>query len=238
MAAAQDHVHDHRLTSQDPSQLSPQAQQASQQASRHGSQQASQHASWEDFLAVLTGRALWKLLVKGVGVYLPDCEVTTGSVLVADASMATGFPVFVSHESGFGLHQRRRTPGLEPAREIYVRGRDVRSIGIVAMGPSSAIGTRVVDAASLLRYGRRLTFRTLFDAAEARSVVPAVRAARSVENIVFIDPTAGIGLCGEVDPITRSAACPLFLRVEDRSSGAVRVYTSRGWAAQAVRSLT
>jgi hypothetical protein len=230
MAAAQDHVHDHRLTSQDPSQLSSPPQ--------HASQQASQHASWEDFLAVLTGRALWKLLVKGVNVYLPDCEVTTGSVLVADASTATGFPLFVSDETGFGLHQRTRSPRLEPAREIYVRGRDVRSIGIVAMGPSSAIGTRVVDAVSLLRYGRRLTFQTLFDAAEARSVVPAVRAARSVENIVFIDPTAGIGLCGEVDPITRSAACPLFLRIEDRSSGTVRVYTSRGWAAQAVKSLT
>lgn len=197
-----------------------------------------QRASWEDFLSVLTGRSVWKLLVKGVGVFLPEYEVSPGSVLVADRTSVSGMPVFISGDAGFGLHLGERTTGRLPAREIYVRGREVRSIGVVASGSAAAIGTRVVDAASLLRYGRRLTFQTLFDGAEARSVIPAVRAARAVENVIFLDPVAGVGLCGEVDPISRAATCPLFVRIGDRASGAVRVYTSGGWAAQAVRSRT
>jgi hypothetical protein len=199
---------------------------------------SAQRASWEDFLAVLAGRSVWKLLVRGVGVFLPEYDVSPGSVLVADSTTVSGMPVFLSGDAGFGLHLRERTAGRPPAREIYVRGREVRSIGVVASGSAATIGTRVVDAASLLRYGRRLTFQTLFDSTEARSVVPAVRAARAVENVIFLDPVAGVGLCGEVDPISRAATCPLFVRIGDRASGAVRVYTSGGWAAQAVRSRT
>jgi hypothetical protein len=201
---------------------------------------SAQRASWEDFLSVLTGRAVWKLLVRGIDVFLPDYEkVSPSSVLVADGSSVSGMPVFFGGESGFGLHLRERTSGRQPAREIYVRGREVRSIGIVASGPAAAIGTRVVDASSLLRYGRRLTFQTLLDDAEARSVVPAVRAARAVENVIFLDPVGGVGLCGEVDPISRAATCPLFVRFGDRASGgSVQVYTSGGWAAQVVRSRT
>jgi hypothetical protein len=199
---------------------------------------SAQRASWEDFLAVLTGRAVWKLLVKGVSVFLPEHEVTPGSVLVADRMSVAGLPVFLSGDAGFGLQLGERTAGRRPAREIYVRGREVRSIGVVASGSAAAIGTRVVDAPSLLRYGRKLTFQTLFDNAETRSVTPAVRAARAVENVIFLDPVAGVGLCGEIDPISRAATCPLFVWIGDRASGAVRVYTSGGWAAQAVRSRT
>jgi hypothetical protein len=204
----------------------------------HERRLSAKRASWEDFIAVLTGRSVWKLLVKGVSVFLPEYEVTPGSVLVADSMSVSGMPVFVSGDAGFGLHLRERTPGRPPAREIYVRGREVRSIGVVASGSAASIGTRVVNAQSLMRYGRKLTFQTLFDNVEARSVVPAVRAARAVENVVFLDPVAGVGLCGEVDPISRAATCPLFLRIGDRASGTVRVYTSGGWAAQAVRSRT
>jgi hypothetical protein len=199
---------------------------------------SAQRASWEDFLAVLTGRAVWKLLVRGVSVFLPEHEVTPSSVLVADSMSVSGLPVFLSGDAGFGLHLHERTAGRAPAREIYVRGREVRSIGVVASGSAAAIGTRVVDASSLLRYGRKLTFQTLFDNAEARSVTPAVRAARAVENVIFLDPVAGVGLCAEVDPISRAATCPLFVWIGDRASGAVRVYTSGGWVAQAVRSRT
>jgi hypothetical protein len=197
-----------------------------------------QQGSWEDFLAVLSGRAVWKLLVKGLGVFLPDYHVSTGSVLVADGSSVTGAPVFRNGDAGFGLHLRERKPVLEPDREIYVRGREVRSIGIVATGSVAALGTRVVDAEGLLRYGRGLTFQTLFDATEARSAIAAIRAAKAVENVVFLDPAAGLGLCGEVDPISRVPACPLYVRIGDRASRAVQVYTSGGWAAQAVRSRT
>ena len=197
-----------------------------------------QQGSWEDFLAVLSGRAVWKLLVKGFGVFLPDYHVGANSVLVADSSSVSGAPVFGNGDAGFGLHLRERKATLEPDREIYVRGREVRSIGIVATGSVAAIGTRVVDAEGLLRYGRRLTFRTLFDATEARSAIAAVRAAKAVENVVFLDPVAGVGLCGEVDPISRVPSCPLFVRIGDRASREVRVYTSGGWAAQAVRSRT
>jgi hypothetical protein len=199
---------------------------------------SAQRASWEDFLAVLTGRAVWKLLVKGINVFMPEYEVSPSSVLVADSSSLSGVPVFYSPESGFGLHLRRRTEGRLPAREIYVRGREIRSIGIVASGSAAAIGTRIVDATTLLRYGRRLTFQTLLDTTEARSVIPAVRAARAVEDVIFLDPVAGVGLCGEVDPISRAATCPLFVRIGDRASGTLQVYTSGGWAAQVVRSRT
>jgi hypothetical protein len=204
------------------------------QVQRVGAQQG----SWEDFLAVLSGRAVWKLLVKGLGAFLPEYTVGTGSVLVADSSSVTGVPVFLNGDAGFGLHMRERKQGLEPDREIYVRGREVRSIGVVASGSVAAIGTRVVDAEALLQYGRRLTFQTLFDATEARSAISAVRATKAVENVVFLDPVAGVGLCGEVDPISRVPSCPLFVRLGDRASRAVRVYTSGGWAAQAVRSRT
>jgi hypothetical protein len=197
-----------------------------------------QRGSWEDFLAVLSGRAVWKLLVKGLGVFLPEYHVSTGSVLVADATSVTGVPIFQNGDAGFGLHLRQRRSGLEPAREIYIRGREVRSIGIVASGSAAAIGTRVVDAAGLVRYGRRLTFQTLFDATETRSAISAVRAAKAVETVIFLDPVAGIGLCAEVDPISRVPSCPLFVRIGDRASGSIRVYTSGGWAAQAVRSRT
>jgi hypothetical protein len=199
---------------------------------------SAQRASWEDFLSVLTGRAVWKLLVKGISVFLPEYEVSPSSVLVADSASLSGLPIFYSGEAGFGVHLRERTAGRLPAREIYVRGREVRSIGIVASGSAAAIGTRVVDAPRLLRYGRKLTFQTLLDDAEARSLIPAVRAARAVENVIFLDPVAGIGLCGEVDPISRAATCPLVARIGDRTSGAIQVYTSGGWAAQAVRSRT
>ncbi|HEY7487125.1 MAG TPA: hypothetical protein VH912_21900 [Streptosporangiaceae bacterium] len=204
----------------------------------HEQRQNAQQGSWDDFLAVLSGRPLWKLLVKGLRVFLPEYQVTTSSVLVADNSSVTGFPVFLSGDTGFGLRLRQRAAHLQPAREIYIRGREVRSIGIVVNGSASAIGTRIVDPPGLIRYGRKLTFETLFDTAEARSVISAVRAAKAVENIVFLDPVAGIGLCGEVDPITRVPACPLFVRIGDRTTGAVRIYTSGGWAAQAVRSRT
>jgi hypothetical protein len=143
--------------------------------------------SWEDFLAVLSNRAVWKLLVKGIGVFLPEYTVSTGSVLVADSSSVTGAPVFLNGEAGFGLHLRQRRGGLEPDREIYIRGREVRSIGVVASGSGAALGSRVIDAAGLLRYGRKLTFQTLFDATEARTAISAVRAAKAVENVIFLD---------------------------------------------------
>lgn len=204
----------------------------------HEQRQRPQQGSWDDFLVVLSGRPLWKLLVKGLRVFLPEYQVSTSSVLVADNSSVTGFPVFLSGDEGFGLRLRKRAAHLQPAREIYIRGREIRSIGIVVNGSATAIGTRIIDPAELIRYGRKLTFETLFDTAEARSVISAVRAAKAVENIVFLDPVAGIGLCGEVDPITRVPTCPLFVRIGDRTSGAVRIYTSGGWAAQAVKSRT
>jgi hypothetical protein len=198
----------------------------------------SPRGSWEDFLALLADRAIWKLLVKGLEVFLPGREVTTGSVRFAERSSMIGIPVFLGGASGFGLFLRSRTALREPQREIYVRGRDVRSIGIVIMGRPAATGTRVVDAAGLLRYARRLTFESLFVSADEGSAAPAVRAARAVDNVVLLDPEGGVGLCVEVDPVTRAAACPLFVRFDDPSPGAVHAYASGGWAAQAVRSQT
>jgi hypothetical protein len=49
---------------------------------------------------------------------------------------------------------------------------------------------------------------------------------------VFLDRAAGIGLCAEVDPLTRTAACPLYVRIGDPAQRTVRAYAP----AQAVRS--
>lgn len=199
---------------------------------------------WEDFLAVLGDLAIWRLLVKGLTALRPGCEVTAGSVRFAERSSMAGGPVFLSEDSGFGLRLRARAAVPAPQREIYVRGQDVRAIGIVITGSPTAIGTRIVDAASLLRYARRLTFESLSAVSDEGSVIPAVRAARAVKNVVLLDSDTGIGLCVEVDPATESAVCPLFVRftgrsgdrTDDPSSGTVHAYASGGWAAQAVRS--
>jgi hypothetical protein len=194
--------------------------------------------SWEAFLGLLPDRALWKLLVRGLGVFAPGTDVTPGGVYLSDRSALTGVPVFWSADSGFGLSLPDRPGGPAPRREIYVRGRDVRSIGIVISGTPAAIGTRVVDAGVLLRYGRRLTFDSLFAAADEGSVRPAVRAARAVDSVVMLDPEAGVGLGVEVDAVTRSATCPLFVRFGGPAPGPVRAYASGGWAAHVVRSQT
>lgn len=206
----------------------------------------SPRGSWDDFLALLADRTIWKLLVKGLGAILPGTEVSTGSVNFAERASLAGVPVFRDADSGFGLFLRSRTAGpARPQRKIYVEN---RSVGIVIAGSPAALGTRVVDAVSLLRYARRLTFETLFAAADESSVIPAVRAARAVQNAILLDPGTGVGLCAEFDPVTRSAACPLFVLfgdrpgdragggTGDRSSDAVQAYALGGWAAQAVRS--
>jgi hypothetical protein len=194
--------------------------------------------SWEAFLGLLPDRALWKLLVRGLGVFAPGSGMTPGAVRLSDRSAMAGVPVFWSADSGFGLSLPGRAGGPAPGREIYVRGRDVRSIGIVISGTPAVVGTRVVDAAVLLRYGRRLTFDSLFAAADEGSVRPAVRAARAVDSVVLLDPKGGVGLGVEVDAVTRSVTCPLFLRFGGLTPGPVRAYVSGGWAAQVVRSQT
>jgi hypothetical protein len=203
---------------------------------------SSPQGSWEDFLTLLAERTIWKLLVRGLGAVLPDVEVTTGSVSFAERASMAGVPVFRDGDSGFGLLLRGGPEGLErparpprPQRKIYVQN---RSVGIVISGPSAVLGTRVVDAAGLLRYARRITFETLFVGADESSVIPAVRAARAVENVILLDAGAGVGLCAEVDPLARSVSCPLFVLFGARSPEAVRAYASGGWAAQAVRSQT
>jgi hypothetical protein len=173
-----------------------------------------------EFVADVTGRPVWRLLLRGLGVYLPGWRtpdrvrrVQNGTAAVVGASPGFGPSGYVTGETGFGLHLAERARGLEPDREIYVRGREDPSFGIVIAGPSAAIGTRVVDAAELLRYARRLTFEELYDTADAASVQYAVRAARAVGNVVFLDRAAGVGLCADVDPVTRAVTCPLFVRL-------------------------
>jgi len=178
----------------------------------------------------VTDRAVWRLLVKGIGTFLPAWEPPAE---VSEAARV-GLPVFLSAESGFGLHLRGRGTGAAaPEREIYSRG---QSIGIVVVGSVAAVGSRVVDAPRLLRYGRRLTFETIFNAAEAESVAPAVRASRAVESVIVLDPVVGVGLCAELDPVTGQAGCPLYVRFA--SGRSVHAYVAGGLPAQPVRSQT
>ena len=199
-----------------------------------------------EFAPDVTGRPVWRLLLRGLGVYLPGWEMPAGALLVRDgAADGVGPPASLNGDAGFGVQIPDRRRGLEPDREIYVRGRENPSFGIVVAGPAAAIGSRVVDAAALMRFARRLTFEELFDTGDADSVPYAVRGARAVENAVFLDRAAGIGLCAEVDPVTRALTCPLYVRLGGPSERTVRVYGGvparagarpYGAAAQPVRS--
>jgi hypothetical protein len=188
-----------------------------------------------EFVPDVSGRPVWRLLARGLGVYLPGWQVPDAAVRVGGGSAPPGFgpPAFLNGDAGFGLHLGERRQGLEPDREIYVRGKEDPSFGIVIAGPAAAIGTRVVDAEELLRYARKLTFEELFDTADPDSVSYAVRAARAVENVVFLDRAAGVGLAAEVDPVTRGVTCPLYVRMGEPHERTVRAY---GVAAQLVRS--
>ena len=192
-----------------------------------------------EFVPDLTGRPVWRLLIRGLGVYLPGWRQPDGALRVPRPSAARGprgfgAPAFLNGDAGFGLHLTERRRGLEPDREIYVRGRDDPSYGIVIAGPAAAVGTRIVDAEALLAYARRLTFEELLEPADADSVTYAVRAARAVHNVVFLDRAAGVGLCAEIDPETGAAWCPLFVRMGTPSERTVRAYGAA--PAQAVRS--
>ncbi|WP_242901460.1 hypothetical protein [Actinomadura terrae] len=181
------------------------------------------------FAPGVTGRPIWRLLLRGLGVYLPGWETPAGAHEVPAGGRRTapvwfGPPAFLDGEAGFGLHLPERRRGLEPDREIYVRGRENPSFGLVVAGPSAAIGTRVVDAAALVRFARRLTFEELLDTGDADSVPYAVRGARAVENVVFLDRAAGVGLCAEVEPSTRAVRCPVYVRLGDPAERTVRAY--------------
>ncbi|WP_157963729.1 hypothetical protein [Actinocorallia populi] len=204
------------------------------------------HVSEEQwFRTELTGRAVWKLLVKGLQLYLPGYTVTPGEVRVSARPAPFPVPVHVDG-TGFGLQVRRERPRREPDREIFVRGEGGGVIGIAIAGPVAAVGSRVVDAGSLVRYARRLTYETLYDPEEADSAGPAVRAARSLQDVVFLDPENGFGLGVELDPATRVPVARLLVGLEPRAGnggaaekgGSVRVqaYPAAGLPAQAVRS--
>ncbi|WP_019634861.1 hypothetical protein [Actinomadura atramentaria] len=207
----------------DPSQLPP------------GGGPANARGTGGEFVPDVTGRPVWRLLVRGLGLYLPGWRAPAGAVGVACG--AAGPPAFLTGDAGFGLQLARRARGLEPDREIYVRGRADPSFGIVIAGPAEAAGTRIVDAAALLRFARRLTFEELVHDDDADSVPYAVRAARAVENVVLLDRAAGVGLCAEVDPRTRVPRCPVFVRIGPPDDRRVRAYAPAP-APQAVRSQT
>ncbi|MDL4818877.1 hypothetical protein [Actinomadura opuntiae] len=170
------------------------------------------------------GRPIWRLLLRGLGVYLPGWRTPETVLRVPGGATGFGPPAFVDGDAGFGLQLPDRRRGLEPDREIYVRGRENPSFGIVVAGPAEAIGSRVVDAAVLMRFARRLTFEELFDTGDADSVPYAVRGARAVENVVFLDRAAGVGLCAEVEPVTRALHCPLYVRIGGPAERTVRAY--------------
>ncbi|TYB43359.1 hypothetical protein [Actinomadura chibensis] len=188
-----------------------------------------------EFAPDVTGRPVWRLLLRGLGVYLPGWEMPAGALRVREGTPSPGFgpPAYLNGDAGFGVQIPDRRKGLEPDREIYVRGRENPSFGIVVAGPAAAIGSRVVDAGTLMRFARRLTFEELFDPGDPDSVPYAVRGARAVENAVFLDRAAGIGLCAEIDPVTRALTCPLYVRIGSPSVRTVRAY---GAVAQPVRS--
>lgn len=176
----------------------------------------------------LMSRPIWRLALKGLGVFLPGWRLTDGTVRVADRPARLGPTVFVGGDSGFGLYLRDRAEGPEPEREIYVRGREAPSLGIVMAGPATGLGSRVLDADELLRVARLLAFRTLVDVSAGSTVTSAVREARAVDSVVFLDLGAGLGLCGEIDPVTLRTSAPLLLSFADRATRTVHAYVPAG----------
>jgi hypothetical protein len=199
-----------------------------------------------EFLPEVTSRPVWRLLVRGVGLFLPEWRVSPQALRVARGPAVIAPPVYLGGGAGFGLQVRRRARvrGLQPDREIYMRGREAPTFGIVIAGPSAAVGSRVVDAAALVRYARRLIFEELYDPADGRTLPAAIRAVRSVEGAVLLDRAAGVGLCAEVDRATGAASCPLAVRFGDGGPGErgpdgnVRAYAVGSWLAQSVSSQT
>lgn len=183
----------------------------------------------------LTGRALWKLLVKGLQLYLPGHSAAPGEVRVSSRPAPFPVPVLVDG-TGFGLQVRKERPRREPECEIFVRG-DGDIIGIAIAGPAAAVGSRVVDAGSVVRYARRLTYETLYDPEDPDSAGPAVRAARALQDVVLLDAEGGFGLGVEFDPAVGGPVARLLVGIEGEG-GPVRVqaYPAAGLPAQAVRS--
>jgi hypothetical protein len=189
----------------------------------------------EAFRAELAGKAVWKLLVKSLEVFLPGRTAAIGEVRVTDRPATLRVPVFVDG-TGFGIQLQKRPAERQPDREIFVRGDQGRIIGIAIAGPTAAIGSRVVDAGTLVRYARKLVFETLYDPADADSAGPAVRAARAVQDVVFLDSDTGVGLGVEVDPVTRDPITRLLVGINGPGGVLVQAYPAGGRPAQAVRS--
>jgi len=189
----------------------------------------------EEVRTELTGRALWKLLLKGLQLYLPGRTASPGEIKVSSRPARFPVPVLVDG-TGFGLQVRRERPRREPEREIFVRG-DGDIIGIAIAGPAAAVGSRVLDAASIVRYARRLTYESLYDPEDADSAAPAVRAARALQDVVFLDAEGGFGLGVELAPVTREPVARLLVGLAGESGPvSVQAYPAAGRAAQPVRS--
>lgn len=191
--------------------------------------------SADAYRAELAGKAVWKLLVKGLEVFVPGRTASIADVRITSAPLLTQAPVFVNG-TGFGLQLRTGRALREPEREIYVRGEQGRIIGIAIVGQSAAIGSRTLDARNVVRYARRLTYQTLYDPDDADTVSAAVRAARALQDVVFLDPAAGIGLGVEIDPVTRIPLSRLLVSFGDSAAVTVQAYPAAGRPAQAVRS--
>lgn len=178
---------------------------------------------------------MWKLLVKGLQLYLPGHTVTPGEVQVSDRPAPFPVPVLVDG-AGFGLQVRKEPARRRTEREIFVRGEGGGVIGIAIAGPVGAVGSRIVDAGSIVRYARKLIYETLYDPEDADSAGPAVRAAGALRDVVFLDPEHGFGLCVELDPAARGPVARLLVRLEDGGAVSVQAYPAAGLPAQAVRS--
>ncbi|ROO88826.1 hypothetical protein EDD29_6508 [Actinocorallia herbida] len=190
------------------------------------------HEAQEAFRTELAGRAVWKLLVKSLDLYLPGHKPVPGDVRFS--SRPGPAPVFAD-ASGFGFQFPRGVARREVDREIFVRGDRGRLTGIAIRGPYAAVGSRVVDAASLTAYARRLTYQTLFDPHDADTAGSAVRAAKSLSDVVFLDDEKGLGLGVELDRETGRPHARLLVRMTG-DGVVVQAYPEAGRTAQAVRS--
>ncbi|REE96287.1 hypothetical protein [Thermomonospora umbrina] len=91
--------------------------------------------------------------------------------------------------------------------------------GVVIVADLRRAGTRVVNAASLWRYGCRTVTSALYDPARPDSRAATREELRALRHLAYVDPALGLGLVVQVD-VARRPWCPLgFVIEEDAPAG-------------------
>jgi hypothetical protein len=137
-------------------------------------------------------------------VYLADIQEQSGS---ADSGDGSG----------------REAPG-DRSDELFGGQTDGTGppVGVVIRGPAAYVGGghRLLDADVLSTFARALVFDQIYEGTP-RTAGMAMRAARAVQTVVFLDPGINGGLWVDLDPASREVASTLLI---DEASDGLRAF--------------